>query len=142
MVDPEPGRVLGIDWGTKRVGLAISDARRILAFPHSTIELHPETWIQRIGKVIQEENISQIVIGLPLNMDGSEGKSAKAAREFAVALEVFQLPVQLIDERLSSYTAEQRLRESGKKPSRKKSLVDRAAAAVILQEYLDVKDIL
>ncbi len=137
MIDRQSGRILAIDWGTKRIGLALSDAERILASPYATLEFSPHICLPRIGEIILEEGVSLIVIGLPINMDGSEGESAKAVREFAASLECLQVPVQLVDERLSSYTAEQRLREGGKKPSRKKALVDRAAAAVILQDYLD-----
>jgi putative Holliday junction resolvase len=90
-----------------------------------------------LREIISRHSIARLVVGLPLNMDGSEGSSAQGAREFAERLRELDLPIDWQDERLSSFSAEKMLREAGRKPSREKARVDQAAAAVFLQEYLD-----
>lgn len=131
------GRILAIDWGTKRVGIAISDAGGTMAFPHSTLTNQQGSIIKQIEKIIEREGIRELVIGLPLNMDGSSGKSVELVNRFGEELKTLGLPIHFVDERLSSFSAERMLREIGRKPSRRKELVDRAAAAVFLQEFLD-----
>lgn len=122
-----------------RIGVAISDAGRSLASPFDTFDAKPkQALIERIKRVVGAEEISLLVVGLPVNMDGSEGGSAQKAREFATEIgEATGLEVVCVDERLSSFEAEQTLRSIGRKPSRDKGRVDRVAAALFLQEYLD-----
>ncbi|MDP8207151.1 MAG: Holliday junction resolvase RuvX [Candidatus Electryonea clarkiae] len=133
-------RLLALDWGRKRIGVAISDPSGILASPYTTLDATPrKRLLERIKNIINEENIECIIIGLPLNMDGSEGKSALQARSLADEVESLGIPVKTHDERLSSYEANRLLRDAGKKPSRNKGLIDRAAATLILQDFLDSK---
>ena len=132
------GRVLALDWGRVRVGAALSDPLRTFASPYATFDAKPRAeLLRRLQQVIDREEVILIVVGLPYNMDGSEGTSAQAAREFARDLEAFGLPVVEFDERLTSFQAEQKLREIGRKPSKDKGRVDRVAATLLLQEYLD-----
>ncbi|MBZ0266194.1 Holliday junction resolvase RuvX [bacterium] len=130
-------RILAIDWGTRRIGVAISDRSGTLASPLVTLNASDKLLIDKIRDIIIDEEIDRIIVGLPLNMDGSEGKSSIAAREFGVRLNELEIPIEMRDERLSSWSAENLLRESGKKPSKDKARVDRAAAAIFLQGYLD-----
>ncbi len=132
------GRILAIDWGKKRIGLALSDLSHTLASPYRTLDASPrEQLLKHIGEIISEEEIEQIVIGLPLNMNGSESKSSESARILSEQLKEFEVPVEEYDERLSSFEATRILQQNKRKPSRNKGLVDRAAATIILQNYLD-----
>jgi len=130
-------RYLAIDHGQKRIGLAVSDAGESMAFPHSVLEVGPNL-ISRIIRVIQQERIEAIVVGLPLNMDGTEGPRAVAAREFAHDLAAkLSLPVFFFDERLSSAEADWKLAGLELTRQKKKKLQDAVAAAVFLQAFLD-----
>ncbi len=135
----DTGRILALDWGTVRVGAAISDPGRSLASPFDTFPAKPlAELLNRLRKIVTREEISLIVVGLPVNMDGSEGKSAQKAREFATEVgEQLGVLVECVDERLSSFSAEQTLISIGRKPSKDKGRVDRVAATLFLQEYLD-----
>ncbi len=128
-------RLLGVDLGEKRVGLAISDPLRKIATPLETVDR--EGIFSRLEELVRKQNIGEIVVGLPLNMDGSRGKKAEAAEGFAADLEEkFGLPVVLWDERLTSVSAEKVMREAGERPSRAKPSVDKISAALILEAYL------
>ncbi|MBS1261910.1 MAG: putative pre-16S rRNA nuclease [Calditrichaeota bacterium] len=135
----DPGRILAVDWGTVRIGIAVSDRGRTLASPLETLPAKPRArLLERLGAIVREQNVTQIIVGLPLNMDGSEGRSARRARRFAAELAAAAgVGVIGIDERLSSFEAERTLRAIGRQPSRDKGRVDRVAAALLLQEYLD-----
>jgi putative holliday junction resolvase len=132
-------RYLGIDLGRARIGLALADdvlraARPLKAVRHRDTEAD----LAEIGVVAREYEVTQAVVGLPLNMDGTEGASARMARNFAPRLSTaLGVPVDLFDERLSTFEAEQRLRERGVSSRDMKDLVDAEAAAVILQGWLD-----
>lgn len=133
------GRTLAIDLGRKRVGLAVSDPFGNFAVGLDTLirsaKVDP---IAAIGKRCEEYGVVRLVLGLPINMDGTEGPKAKESREFAKTLEAaLGLPVTLIDERLTSVIAQKTLREQGVQPSRKKEWVDQEAAKILLQNYLD-----
>jgi putative Holliday junction resolvase len=134
--------VLGIDAGERRVGVALSDERRLLASPLTVLDrargLAPV--LDALTELTQREGVAEIVIGLPLNADGSEGRQARRAQDFArVASRVIGLPVQLWDERLSTQEAERILRAQGRnlRRVRERGEIDAVAAAVILQDYLD-----
>lgn len=135
----EECRYLALDVGTKRIGVAISDPLAIIAQPLKTISRSPEQQsIEEIEKLCKEYNVSAIVIGLPKNMDGSLGSQAQDVMRFTKKLEAkIKMAAIFEDERLSSVAAEQMLIEQNIKPSRNKSLIDMAAAAIILQSYLD-----
>ncbi len=149
-------RYLSLDLGERRIGVAISDSLGMLARPLSTFKrTSREADFNHIAKLIQEHNIETLIIGLPLNMDGTEGSQAAWVRDYSVALvAAFQaqgaataagstlsgstfIPVQLWDERLSTEEAEAIVRAQGKRPD--KTWIDAVAAAVILQSYLDAQ---
>ena len=134
-------RILGLDYGKKRIGIAISDPLRITAQPLHTIQYDCENrlWIE-LDQVIQKNEIEKIVIGLPLNMNGTMGFVAQNVKLFAQKLsDRYQIQVDFWDERLTSHIAEKTIREFGKQPSRIKDKVDKVAATLILQNYLDQK---
>jgi putative Holliday junction resolvase len=135
-------QIAGIDFGRKRIGLAISDGQG--AYPVAVVERRSlERDLDAIRSWLVDREVSLIVVGLPLNMDGTEGPSARAARAFAERVgSATGLPVEMFDERLTSVEAEERLREtSGSRRSitvaRKKAARDAVAAAVILEGWLE-----
>lgn len=133
------GRVLGVDAGERRVGLALSDETRTLASPLEVLVraagLAPV--LDTLIEVVQREGVTELVIGLPLNANGTEGRQARRARDFArVAERVVGLPVTLWDERLSTREAEAIVRAQGGR-TRSRTDIDAVAAAVILQDFLD-----
>ena len=134
-------KVLGIDLGLVRTGVAISDCRQVLASPFCVIkENDVEALVQKIGKICEQKNIQKIVVGLPKNMDGSEGQSAQNARAFADMLsEITNLPISMIDERGTTITATNFLNDVNVRGKKRKNIVDAVAATVILQNYLDTK---
>jgi 23S rRNA pseudouridine1911/1915/1917 synthase len=139
--DGEVGRVIGIDPGEARIGVAVSDEGRTLASSRETLEgLADAAAAARIGEIAGEADARTVVLGYPIRMDGSIGPRAVRARELAVALEDgVRARVVLWDERLSSAEAERVLRETGERTRRRKGRVDQIAASVILQGYLDAE---
>ena len=134
-------RILGIDYGERRVGLALSDPLNIFAKPFLTIDRKLSSdLLKEIKRVIQENSVNQIVIGIPLNMKGMDSKQTVIVREFIKELGTqIKLPIHLQDERLSSKSAKQSLILQNKSPSRHKESIDSTAACLILQEFLDSK---
>lgn len=133
------GRILGVDPGEKRIGLAISDPLGITAqgLPTILVTSIGET-IQKIGEAARRLEVVQMVIGLPLNMDGSEGEQAQKSRKLGQRLEAdLGLPVIYWDERLTSLMAEAAMLEGDLSRTRRKEESDRLAAQLILQNYLD-----
>ena len=131
------GKLLGLDHGDKRFGIALSDAGKVIATPRQVVEGVAALW-DAIGSLVEEEDIEAIVLGLPLNMDGSEGPRARKVIEFSRELEKRTgLQVYFWDERLSSFEAENALSEAGVYGRRRKGKVDMVAAQIILQGYLD-----
>jgi len=139
--DDLPPRILAVDPGQKRVGLAVSDPFGNFAVGLDTNSNHEgKNLIPELSAICRQYDIKQIVMGLPLHMSGEEGASSQKAREMAALLsEKLNLPVALMDERLTSKIAEQTLRDQGISSSkhRKKGIIDQAAAMRILQDYLD-----
>lgn len=132
-------RYLAIDLGQKRTGLAICDAGEKIASPLCLIT-DQTSLIARVKKIAAEEEAGAIVIGLPLNMDGTEGAPVKNIRNFAARLEKeVNLPIHFQDERLTSFDAEQKLAGEFTRKKKKKRL-DAIAAASILQAFLDEKN--
>jgi len=136
---PDTGRLLGMDYGTKTIGLGLCDALRMLASPLETIEQTKFSKdIERIKVLVAEHQISGIVIGYPVNMDGSEGPRCQATRQFARnLLQHFSLPVLLWDERMSSVAVNRTMLEADLSRKRRSELVDKLAASYILQGVLD-----
>ncbi|MBO4600640.1 MAG: Holliday junction resolvase RuvX [Bacilli bacterium] len=136
-------RYLGLDLGTKTLGVAITDKSNILASPFKTIRFNFEDYNAPIGElreIIEKNNITEIVLGNPINMDGSKGFASERSMKFKVILEnEFNLPVTLIDERLSSIEAHNILSNNGKKEIEHKKNVDAVAASLILESFLKSK---
>ena len=132
-------RLLGLDFGTKRIGVALSDEMGWTAQGLTVIQRKGnEKDVERIGRLVEENQVEGIVLGLPLNMDGSEGESAERVRKFAALLEDrLQVAVHLWDERLTSWEAEGILKEARVKPRKRKQVVDKLAASLILKSYLE-----
>jgi len=132
---------MGLDFGTKRIGVALSDEMGWTAQGLTVIQRKGnEKDIERIGRLVEENQVEGIVLGLPLNMDGSEGKSAEMVRKFAALLEDrLQVAVHLWDERLTSWEAEGILKEAQVKPRKRKQVVDKLAASLILKSYLEAQ---
>ncbi len=134
------GRILCIDYGTKRHGLALSDGLRLTARPAGVIE-RPTTRAEefdRIAAVVKREGVDLVVMGYPLNMDGTPGTHAPEVRRYAEALtEFLGLDIHLVDERLTTVQAEAHLRSTGRGREKRKAMVDAVAAALTLQTYLE-----
>jgi len=133
-----PGRVLGLDLGDARIGVAISDDERRLAVPLGTVRTGPPADLRAIADLVREHDVTVVVVGLPLTMSGVGGTQAAHAERFAEALRaILDVPVELQDERLSTVEAERSLREAGLTGRSRRAVVDRSAATVILQAWLD-----
>lgn len=135
---PSTGRLLAIDPGTKRVGLAISDENRVIATPINAIDR--TSWkklLSEIKAIIASYDAVAVVVGLPLNTDGSESFMSQEARKMVKKLELsLDVLIYLQDERVTSYEARGRLWERGVDPSKTKQFVDSEAAAIILTDFL------
>ena len=131
--------VLALDVGDRRIGVAACDPTGTLASPVTTIERSGEASdIEAVLGLASERGAAEIVVGMPLSMSGGRGPQARKVEEFTRALaSAASVPVNVIDERLSSAQAERLMREAGRRPSVNRALVDAAAATVILQAYLD-----
>lgn len=129
--------IIAIDFGKRRIGLAIAESADSVAYPLGTItRLSRDKDLEQLRRWIVSRAASQLVVGLPLNMDGSEGSSAQAARSFGAQLAThLDLPVDYADERLTSFEARERLSNHRRKRHRK-TAVDAVAATIILEEWL------
>lgn len=136
---PAAGRVLGLDLGDVRIGVAISDPDRRVAVPIGTVHVgQPPGELKAIAALVGEHDVTLVVLGHPRSMDGSRGTRAVLAEAFAGTLRGFlTVPVELQDERLSTVQAERGLRDAGVKGRDRRAVVDAAAAQVILQSWLD-----
>jgi len=130
-------RYLAIDYGTKRTGLAICDAGENISTPLRTIYGQKQL-VERIAELIEAENVEAVVLGLPLNMDGSESAQTKVVRKFAERLKGhLNVPVHMQDERLSSFGAEQKLAPANFTKGKMRQRLDAVAAAEILEAFLE-----
>ena len=134
-------KILSLDIGTVRIGVATSDIMEIIASAYEVYRRKSfESDVAHIVNLVKELNVGEVVIGLPLKMDGSEGQSANMAKEFGEALkEQINVPIVYQDERLSTVSAERILIESGMRREKRKDKIDSIAATIILQTYLDKK---
>jgi len=132
-------RVLAVDWGARRVGLALSDPTGLLATGLPTLTVTGrEDAVTRVAAVAREREAERIVVGLPLLLSGERGESAAQAEAFAAALaEASTLPVELLDERLTSALSTRRLHESGVRGAKVRARVDQGAAVALLETWLD-----
>ena len=131
---------LGVDPGDARIGVARSDPSGFLATPVETVP-RGDGDVDRLAALVSEEEAVEVVVGLPRSLSGREGPAAQKVREFAgvLARRVAPVPVRLCDERLTTVSAESMLRERGRKGSKRRAVVDQAAAVVILQQALDTE---
>lgn len=147
---PKPGKILALDYGRARIGLAIADCATALAQPLGTLDrINRNEDMRRLRELVREHGVQQIVVGLPLRLDGTRGDMAEEAARFGQRVhKQFGLPVEMVDERLTSWEAERLLEEQqgrtihapvGRKHKKEKEKlgVDAVAAALILKEYLD-----
>jgi putative Holliday junction resolvase len=133
-------RYLAIDYGTKRTGLAVCDRNETITSPLTVIHGHKQL-LNRIAEVIEKENIDAVVLGLPLNMDGSRGAQTRLVLKFAARLrDRLSVPVHLQDERLSSFGAEEKLIPAQYTRGKKRERLDAVAAAEILRAFLENKE--
>ncbi|MCE9635132.1 MAG: Holliday junction resolvase RuvX [Planctomycetes bacterium] len=132
-------RALAVDLGTKRVGLAVSDSLGIAATPIDVLEgLTPEQVADRVAAIAKDRGVGVLVVGMPFNMDGSDHKTAPQIRQKAeLCGKRSGLPIEYVDERLTTVEAARRLWESGLTNKNRKSRVDQVAAALILQSWLE-----
>lgn len=132
-------RVLAIDPGSRRIGIAISDELGMLAHPLEFIEAEPfEAFFLRLQVILREKHVELVLVGLPRNMDGTYGPAAEKVRAFVARLaSVVTVPVRTWDERLTSVQADRLLRQAGVRGRDRRNRIDQMAAAVLLQSYLD-----
>lgn len=132
-------RALAIDHGTKRMGIAVSDDLGMMAHPLEFIPAEPfAKFVERLKQIIKERQVELIVVGMPRNMDGSYGPAALKVKEFVAVLnEVIGVPIRTWDERLTSAQANRLLIQADVRRADRKERVDKSAAAILLQSYLD-----
>lgn len=135
-------RIMGLDFGHKRIGIAITDELGKTAFPKDVISGKDDSEkIEKIRNLAEENNIKEIVVGLPLNMDGTEGEKAKETRQFIARLKrKITIPIMTFDERLSSLQVERFLIDADVSRKKRKGVIDKLSAQIILQSYLDSKE--
>lgn len=142
-------RVMGVDLGERRVGIAVSDPGGVVATPYATIELRAkpdkpsevkEELCRKLNEIASELNAEALVVGMPLSLDGTSGPAARAAEVQTAALrEALDIPVFTHDERLTTVIAEQAMLEADLSRKRRKETIDKSAATVMLQSWLDAK---
>ena len=132
-------RILALDHGTKRIGIAISDELKMIAQPLEFSPAEPFLdFVTRLKEIIREKEVELILIGMPRNMDGSYGPAALKVQEFiAVLKDMVAIPIQTWDERLTSAQAQRFLIQGGVRRQERKQKVDKMAASILLQSYLD-----
>lgn len=132
-------RILALDHGTRRVGVAVSDELQMIAQPMEYIAPEPFAgFLARLKEILREKEISLILVGLPRNMDGSYGPAALKVQEFVAALkEAVTVPIKTWDERLTTVQAQRFLIQGNVRRDQRKQKVDKTAAAILLQSYLD-----
>ena len=132
-------RLLALDHGTKRIGVAVSDELKMIAQPLEFIPAEPfADVLARLKEIILQKEVELILVGMPRNMDGSYGPAALKVREFAAVLkDKIAVPIQTWDERLTSAQAQRFLIQGGVRREQRKQKVDKTAAAILLQSYLD-----
>lgn len=132
-------RILGIDYGERRIGLAVSDPTHVIAQPLTTlIREDSEAWWEQLAAIIAEQEVEAIVVGYPRTLRGTASRQTEAVDQFIARLQDREsVPVHRFDERLTSAAARKALQQQGIKTGHRKEAVDRTAAALMLQDYLD-----
>ena len=136
----EEGRILAIDYGEVRMGLAISDPLRIFAFPLTVIDLKKNVdFIKTIQDIIKEKEVKRIIIGYPLKMDGSEGIQTEKVKGFVEELKrKINIDIEMVDERLTTTVAQRALTDIGIGQKKQRGIIDKIAAAKLLETYLEL----
>lgn len=133
-------RWMGVDLGTRRIGLALSDSKGSIATPYITLDRgSDENDARAIAEIAIAEQVKEIILGHPLKLDGTRGDSALVAEAFADRLKAAGAKVRLFDERLTTVEATKKLRSKGVKARQQRGKIDKAAATVLLQAFLDTK---
>ncbi len=137
----EEGRILAIDYGDVRIGLAISDPLQIFAFPLMVIEINKTPdFIDVIGNIVKEKKIKKIIIGYPLKMDGSEGIQTEKVKNFLDEIKKkIEVEIEIVDERLTTAFAKRTLTDIGIREKKQRMVIDKIAAAKLLETYLSIK---
>jgi putative Holliday junction resolvase len=132
-------RILALDHGTKRIGVAVSDEMKMIASPLEYIPAEPFAGFRaRLNEILREKEVELILIGMPRNMDGSYGPAALKVQEFVAALkDALTIPIKTLDERLTTVQAQKFLIQGKVRRAKRKEKVDKTAAAILLQGYLD-----
>ena len=132
-------RILALDHGTRRIGVAVSDELQVIATPLEYIPTEPfADFLTRLKEIIREKEIELIIIGMPRNMDGSYGPAALKVQTFAAVLkDAITIPIKPLDERLTTVQAQRFLIQGNVRRDKRKEKVDKTAAAILLQSYLD-----
>lgn len=132
-------RILALDHGTRRIGVAVSDELRIIAQPLEYIPAEPFVdFVKRLKEILRDKEVELILIGMPRNMDGSYGPAAQKVQEFIAALKhEIPVPFKALDERLTTVQAQRSLLQANVRRNQRKEKVDKTAAAILLQSYLD-----
>jgi putative Holliday junction resolvase len=135
----EPGRVMALDVGERRIGVALSDPTRMLASPLTTIRAVPRsTALRRILTLIRDYQVTALVVGLPLTMNGDIGPQATLVQQFVDELRpLIDIPIFFVDERLTTVAAERMMIDLKIKPEQRRARIDEVAASIILQDFLD-----
>ena len=134
------GRLLGLDLGERRIGVALGDPTGFLASAHEVLQSRGRVRdVEAVRQIADREGVDAVVVGVPLNMDGSRGPQAEKSHRFGAALEAAGLPVVYWDERLTSVEAQRYLRRGGMSRQKRREAIDAAAAAILLQSYLDYR---
>ncbi len=133
------GKILALDYGRRRIGMALSDGLQLTAQPYATWEAKDWTsFFERLNLLIDQESVERIVVGMPVTLRGEKGRMAEELEAFIKALgEAVSVPIITWDERFTTRQAHRALHEMGKKPSRHKALVDTLSAVFLLQNYLE-----
>jgi putative Holliday junction resolvase len=143
-VSAAPGRVVGVDLGAKRVGVAVSDSGRVLASPYEVLARTGDLARDRarLKAIVDEVEAVLVVVGLPLSMDGTVGRAASAALEEAETLRevLAPVPVEMFDERLTTVSADRSMMQRRMNAPARRKVVDKVAAAVMLQAWLDSRE--
>jgi putative holliday junction resolvase len=132
-------RILALDHGTRRIGVAVSDELKMIASPLEFIHAEPfADFLARLRGIIHEKEVELIIIGMPRNMDGSYGPAALKVQEFVTVLkDALAIPIKTLDERLTTVQAQRFLIQGNVRREKRKEKVDKTAAAILLQSYLD-----
>jgi putative Holliday junction resolvase len=132
-------RILALDHGTRRIGVAVSDEMQMIASPLEYIPAEPfADFLVRLKEILREKEVELIIIGMPRNMDGSYGPAALKVQEFiAVLKDAITIPIKSLDERLTTVQAQKYLIQGNVRREKRKEKVDKTAAAILLQSYLD-----